>query len=897
MKKGLRKIPAIFLTVILAFSCVGLGGCSWLFDVKVRDVSFAENDEPIDSLSLFLGDSAEIGHYVRITPTNASNKSYTVQSDDASVVEIRTQDTGASTTRTFAEAVGVGSATLTVTTESGKKTATLTVNVSYAPANSVAVVPDASLTVVGNAVVMQRDEIRTVSLTASLGENTDPAQEVAWTVAFGSDETVSKQAANQAFSFTPSGVGQTLVTVAVGEGDAVYTDTLRVNVYDRVENACVTATGKLSQQADSVEPVVCTIRHDALPPDNPEPIVSWQVWTGTDDARTLVSEYVGYTFAFVPSAPGKYEIVGSINGKTVDTVVLRVSGIIVPQNVWLDYDDCYPEVWIRWDDIPVAAGYEVSIVNRSTGREIASSLNTNNTAARAKFTSSGVNATSYFTDGNTVFDAQFEVKVKTLADDEGILEESGYSSPYVSARVPNAAKPYLTKTFYDGARNYYVKSFDEFYEWFEYVMLWRPAAVSSSSGDTIYMNYNFASAIDELSRAMDVMHFTGNYAYAVVKQTGKACSMRITFETANVPTRTTDYKTHDSWDAMRPHVNYDTSKARLANYRFAIDSKTPVTVETSEQLYYIAQLGYRPIPKSGSVADRLYTYARNTLRYIVTDDMTDVEKLHAIYDWIMWRVVYDDEVAYVSDIEDAVQYTAYYLESVFTDTDPYGVCDAMSKAYVLMACIEGFECVRVTGDAVSGGTRGGHAWNKVKLYGQWYVVDCTWGDFSVQIQSGGVYRESASHMYFLLSDNDIRDTHIEDDYGNFPRTAAVRYPWYAEYTEDYDGTQVDFYLSANTRNLQSELNVLAQYMTQTAQSASQQYYVYPCPLNSFSSYYGYELVADTSVADNAITYLKAAMSLCGYAEYGAKGASGKKLYSTATSAIGDTTHILLYLFM
>ena len=907
----------MLLAVILAVSCVALTGCFGIFDVSVSGVSFVSDGKPLHELTLSLGEETELNRYVSVTPAKAKNKAFTIKSDDESVVKITTKATSGSVSRIYASAVGVGETTLTVTTDDGGKTATVTASVSYAAANSVKICPDDSLTAVWGTVILYAADLApslAVRFTASLGEYADPAHSVQWKATGNVSEDIAQELpADTAFSFTPAGVGRSTVTASVSDGENTYTDTVYVNVYSqKITDAQLSHTGSLDQSGNNgvYETVTAELTYESAPED-PAPVIVWKVWQVQDTERTLVAEAAGASYGFTPSAPGKYEIEGTLNGESAGKIELKARGTILPQNVWLDYDNCYPEVWVRWDAVSAAVPYAVSVKNARTGLEVASDLNSRNTAIRDKFTSSGFNATQWLTGDSNIFNTQFIVQVKTLADTEGLFGESEWSEQYTSAMVPNAAKPYLEKSFYDGARNYYVRSYEEFYEWFEYAMLWRPSDVSSDSGEKLYLDYAFGRASDVIDTAMHAMHFTGNYRYEGGHK-GKECTFRILFDTDGTPSKR-NVSDGDSWDAMRPHVNYDPQKARPSGYKFPIDDKTPVTVETSEQLYYMAQPGYRPVPKSGSVAERLYTYARNVLRYIVTDDMTDAEKLHALYDWILWRVLYNDTVLRYTTIADAVQYEAYYLESVFTDSYYYGVCDAMSKAYALMANIEGFACLRVTGEAGERGNRGGHAWNKVQLHGQWYIVDCTWGDVSTSVISGGASKESASHIYFLLADGDVADTHVEDEGSSFPRTAATRYPWYKE-TEYADG--VDLYVENTAsvagrdtwgkptyevrQDMQNELNALAAYMAQDARASGKTYTVGNSAVNTYADYYGYEFVLNGAYYGNdekraaLQTAWQKAMQAQGLAKSaGARFAANE--YTAHLSEMGGNTHVLVYI--
>ena len=177
-----------------------------------------------------------------------------------------------------------------------------------------------------------------------------------------------------------------------------------------------------------------------------------------------------------------------------------------------------------------------------------------------------------------------------------------------------------------------------------------------------------------------------------------------------------------------------TSLGREDNYnKFPIDfvEKT-FEVESSNQLFYVLSHGYRPLPKKGSRAESVYNFFRSVLKDICDESMSDFDKAKAIYEWIILHVQYDNAVAYpdlstqigqlAADKDKTYLFDAFYLEGVIRGS---AVCDGISKAYSVMCAIEGIDCVRVTGDD---GLGGGHAWNKVKISGKWYLSDATWGN-------------------------------------------------------------------------------------------------------------------------------------------------------------------------
>lgn len=178
-----------------------------------------------------------------------------------------------------------------------------------------------------------------------------------------------------------------------------------------------------------------------------------------------------------------------------------------------------------------------------------------------------------------------------------------------------------------------------------------------------------------------------------------------------------------------------------------------VVVSSSEMLFYALSVGYRPLPVVDSSAERIYNKAKAVLRNIVDDSMSDIEKLHSIYDWIITSVVYDkDLLSYIGDNSSNVHgYNGFYLEGVFDDYR--AVCDGISKAFVVLARMEGIECYQVTYSPEIGV---GHAWNVVKVNGNYYVIDATSGGTII----GTV--EALSHKYFMISDSKFKALSAKD---------------------------------------------------------------------------------------------------------------------------------------
>ena len=123
----------------------------------------------------------------------------------------------------------------------------------------------------------------------------------------------------------------------------------------------------------------------------------------------------------------------------------------------------------------------------------------------------------------------------------------------------------------------------------------------------------------------------------------------------------------------------------------------------------------------------------------------------------------------------------YFFEYIITNTDyemdceqnqniystfvnGVSVCQGYAKALQYLFQRAGMESLLITGD-VSGES---HAWNLVKVNGDYYYADPTWGDASYTFSNGGSSFSDAeqpiNYDYFLVTSNDLRITHaIQND--------------------------------------------------------------------------------------------------------------------------------------
>ncbi len=96
------------------------------------------------------------------------------------------------------------------------------------------------------------------------------------------------------------------------------------------------------------------------------------------------------------------------------------------------------------------------------------------------------------------------------------------------------------------------------------------------------------------------------------------------------------------------------------------------------------------------------------------------EQEKAIHDYMTKNCEYDS----VNYVNGTVPWVSHSPTGVFVYKK--AVCDGYAKAFQLCMDILGIECETIDGIAGAGGVREAHAWNAVKLDGEWYLVDVTW---------------------------------------------------------------------------------------------------------------------------------------------------------------------------
>ena len=151
---------------------------------------------------------------------------------------------------------------------------------------------------------------------------------------------------------------------------------------------------------------------------------------------------------------------------------------------------------------------------------------------------------------------------------------------------------------------------------------------------------------------------------------------------------------------------------------------------------------------------------KNVLDQLNVYDQDDYHKVCAIYDYICKTVYYDHDGLNAGD---DIVYSAYAAL-----INKKSVCQGYANLFYRLALELGVDCRIIAGT----GNGGPHAWNIVKLDGQYYNLDATWD--AVRKQSGQKYD------YFLRC-----DSRFYDHYRNLEFMTVSFYDQYPMGAADY----------------------------------------------------------------------------------------------------------------
>lgn len=136
---------------------------------------------------------------------------------------------------------------------------------------------------------------------------------------------------------------------------------------------------------------------------------------------------------------------------------------------------------------------------------------------------------------------------------------------------------------------------------------------------------------------------------------------------------------------------------------------------------------------------------------------SDYEKVKYFYEVIIKQTDYDLEALQTN----SVTWRSQGITSVLLDKK--SVCAGYSRTFQYLCKKAGIDCIYVTGIAKNGQNgEFGHAWNLVKINGQYYGVDTTWGDPVFDQAISGEAHTDISYDYLCVPDEILERSRIAD---------------------------------------------------------------------------------------------------------------------------------------
>ncbi len=164
--------------------------------------------------------------------------------------------------------------------------------------------------------------------------------------------------------------------------------------------------------------------------------------------------------------------------------------------------------------------------------------------------------------------------------------------------------------------------------------------------------------------------------------------------------------------------------------------------------------------------------------------MTDFEKVKFVNDYIVKNTEYSTET-------NASPHSAYAVVQ-----ENKGVCQGYALLALKMLQELGGETKYVVGEVYTGG----HAWNLVKVDGEWYHLDTTWNDPTPD------RKNIISYQYFLMNDAKMKLDHswIQSDY---PSATSKKYAFMAQIDHAYESDGFIYYSNVDDNNILYRMNL------------------------------------------------------------------------------------------
>jgi hypothetical protein len=675
------------------------------------------------------------------------------------------------------------------------------INVQYSPLNyKLALVNE----LVGDELKFVTGDTDEISFSVQRLDNTcDPTPKITWSLGGTRIEGRGIQD-NPSLTYRPGqlspGVYSITVKLESGSSQMQILESMPINVYYPLEALSIDPRNDGDYTTSDVIRIGASYKNQTYPPES----YKWKIVTpnGLEEVYRLSAgmspivadlEYAfeeagDYTFtaeAIVKGAPS-----GVVSQELTRTVVTASHGTdVYGLTIEGKKDGSRIIPYVYWDAVPYKTSYEVEVIKAlPDGRSATYNYDSQKDAGLFSKNSIVLRETDV-----TLADS-FEVRVRGSRYNwsNRVSYQGGTITPLVSSYLEE-----LTPTI-----NSYISSMEDLGRFMNYITIFRPEELKVEGENNkfqfdLYIPFSYSSLPRNvysigaagtpstedpakvnlyylIAASMGTYAESTSYSltYGDTQVVGGKNKFTLKFSTSPIPTTTRNITTRQEANV---YTNYALTP-REESDALPIDVLPPFEVSTSNQLVWAALNGYRPAPVAGSAAADMYAIARKILKSINASGMNDREKIIAIYDWLSYNVGYDNELLALSQSPSGYDPTAssFFLEGVFraifagTGEDReisqilrgIAVCDGISKAFSLLASMEGINNYRIVGQTTDNPPVS-HAWNNVMIGGRWYVVDATWGSEVVESAKPSDNNrkfEFLSHKYaFLGSEESMQD--------------------------------------------------------------------------------------------------------------------------------------------
>lgn len=172
---------------------------------------------------------------------------------------------------------------------------------------------------------------------------------------------------------------------------------------------------------------------------------------------------------------------------------------------------------------------------------------------------------------------------------------------------------------------------------------------------------------------------------------------------------------------------------------------------------------------------------------------SDYERVKTVYEYLIDTVEYRAGSADSQNVQSALLYRM-------------SVCAGYAKAFQYILHRMGLFCTYITGQTKDGGD---HGWNMVRIDGEYYYVDVTWGDpvFAGQADGESVGNVT-NYNYLCCTEYDLFKTHVPGDSIPLPPCTSDKYDYYklnGFYYEYFDRDTIRNALMNSVWNAQSSI--------------------------------------------------------------------------------------------